>query len=83
MFARLGELRPGDRVEVWRGGQRLAFRVTGLLRTRKDRFPTDVVYGPTPGAELRLVTCGATSTGGGALPGQRRGLRGDGRPGPA
>ncbi|MFE9193666.1 class F sortase [Micromonospora sp. NPDC007208] len=58
VFARLGELRPGDRVEVWRGGQRLAFRVTGSLRTRKDSFPTDVVYGPTPGAELRLVTCG-------------------------
>ncbi|WFE52614.1 class F sortase [Micromonospora sp. WMMD1155] len=58
VFARLGELRPGDRVEVWRGGQRLAFRVTGSLRTRKDRFPTSVVYGPTPNPELRLVTCG-------------------------
>ncbi|MEH1168409.1 class F sortase [Micromonospora sp. CPCC 205539] len=58
VFARLGELRPGDRVEVWRGGQRVSFRVTGSLRTRKDRFPTAVVYGPTPGAELRLVTCG-------------------------
>ncbi|MFC0504454.1 class F sortase [Micromonospora costi] len=58
VFARLGELRPGDTVEVWRGGQRLAFRVTGSLRTRKDRFPTATVYGPTPGPELRLVTCG-------------------------
>ncbi|WP_444948349.1 class F sortase [Micromonospora ureilytica] len=58
VFARLGELRPGDLVQVWRGGQRLSFRVTGSLRTRKDRFPTDVVYGPTPRAELRLVTCG-------------------------
>ncbi|MGW3602645.1 class F sortase [Micromonospora sp. NPDC005161] len=58
VFARLGELRPGDRVEVWRGRQRLSFRVTGSLRTRKDRFPTAVVYGPTPGPELRLVTCG-------------------------
>ncbi|MEU8210987.1 class F sortase [Micromonospora sp. NPDC049044] len=58
VFARLGELRPGDRVEVWRGGQRLPFRVTGSLRTRKDRFPTAAVYGPTPGAELRLITCG-------------------------
>ena len=36
----------------------LPFRVTGSLRTRKDRFPTAVVYGPTPGPELRLVTCG-------------------------
>ncbi|MET8122190.1 class F sortase [Micromonospora sp. NPDC005189] len=58
VFARLGELRPGDLVEVWRGGQRLSFRVTGSLRTRKDQFPTAVVYGPTPGAEVRLVTCG-------------------------
>lgn len=58
VFARLGELRPGDLVEVWRGGQRLSFRVTGSLRTRKERFPSAVVYGPTPGAELRLVTCG-------------------------
>ncbi|MDG4805356.1 class F sortase [Micromonospora sp. WMMD1120] len=58
VFARLGELRPGDRVEVWRGGQLLSFRVTGSLRTRKDSFPTALVYGPTPGAELRLVTCG-------------------------
>ncbi|MGW3784032.1 class F sortase [Micromonospora chokoriensis] len=58
VFARLGELRPGDPVEVWRGGQRLVFRVTGSLRTRKDQFPTAVVYGPTPNAELRLVTCG-------------------------
>ncbi|MEO3769386.1 class F sortase [Micromonospora sp. B9E7] len=58
VFARLGELRSGDRVEVWRGGQRLVFRVTGSLRTRKDQFPSAVVYGPTPNAELRLVTCG-------------------------
>ncbi|MEV6369229.1 class F sortase [Micromonospora musae] len=58
VFARLGELRPGDTVEVRRGGQWLSFRVTGALRTRKDRFPTSTVYGPTPGAELRLITCG-------------------------
>ncbi|MFC3500485.1 class F sortase [Micromonospora krabiensis] len=58
VFARLGELRPGDTVEVWRGGQRLTFRVTGSLRTRKDAFPTAAVYGPTPGPELRLITCG-------------------------
>ncbi|MET8279087.1 class F sortase [Micromonospora sp. NPDC005174] len=58
VFARLGELRSGDRVQVWRDGQWLSFRVTGSLRTRKDQFPTAVVYGPTPNAELRLVTCG-------------------------
>jgi hypothetical protein len=58
VFARLGELRPGDRVEVRRGDRWLPFRVTGSLRVAKDRFPTTRVYGPTPGPELRLVTCG-------------------------
>jgi hypothetical protein len=24
----------------------------------KEAFPTNAVYGPTPGPELRLVTCG-------------------------
>ncbi|MDO3704586.1 class F sortase [Micromonospora sp. C28SCA-DRY-2] len=58
VFARLGELRPGDRVQVWRGDRVVPFRVTGTLRAGKDRFPTSAVYGPTPGPELRLVTCG-------------------------
>ncbi|MEU4678037.1 class F sortase [Micromonospora sp. NPDC023737] len=58
VFAHLDELRPGDTVEVRRGGQWLPFRVTESLRTRKDRFPTAAVYGPTPGPELRLITCG-------------------------
>jgi hypothetical protein len=58
VFARLGELRPGDRIEVWRGDRRVTFRVTGALRTPKDAFPTATVYGPTPGPELRLITCG-------------------------
>ncbi|MFI9640156.1 class F sortase [Micromonospora sp. NPDC051925] len=58
VFARLGELRSGDRIEVWRGDRRVTFRVTGTLRTRKDTFPTATVYGPTPGPELRLITCG-------------------------
>ena len=25
---------------------------------RSDQFPTGKVYGPTPDAELRLITCG-------------------------
>ncbi|MFJ6196315.1 class F sortase [Micromonospora sp. NPDC092111] len=58
VFARLGELRPGDRIEVWRGDRPVSFRVTGALRTPKDAFPTATVYGPTPGPELRLITCG-------------------------
>lgn len=58
VFVRLGELRPGDRVEVRRGAGWVPFRVTHSLRTPKARFPTADVYGPTPGPELRLVTCG-------------------------
>ena len=41
-----------------RGGSTLTFRVTDVEQYRKDVFPVDVVYGPTPGPELRLVTCG-------------------------
>ena len=36
------------------------FRVTKVASYPKDRFPTAAVYGPTPDAELRLITCGGT-----------------------
>jgi hypothetical protein len=32
--------------------------VTGVQSYLKTRFPTQAVYGPTPDAELRLITCG-------------------------
>ncbi|MFF5172034.1 class F sortase [Micromonospora sp. NPDC000089] len=60
VFAHLAELRRGDRVEVQVAGRWVGFRVTGMLRTRKDAFPTATVYGPTPVPELRLITCGGT-----------------------
>ena len=34
------------------------FRVTAVQEYLKDEFPTQAVYGPTPDAELRLITCG-------------------------
>jgi hypothetical protein len=34
--------------------------VTAVRTFPKSRFPTAAVYGPTPDAELRLVTCGGT-----------------------
>ena len=40
---------------LFRGGE---FRVTENRTYLKDHFPTDTVYGPTPDAELRLITCG-------------------------
>jgi hypothetical protein len=36
----------------------VGFTVTAADRYPKDDFPTAAVYGPTPRAELRLVTCG-------------------------
>ncbi|MEE6260564.1 sortase domain-containing protein [Plantactinospora sonchi] len=57
VFHRLPELEPGDLVEVRRGNRWLRFRVTGASRHAKADFPTTVVYGPTPGPELRLITC--------------------------
>lgn len=58
VFWDLEDLRPGDRVEVERSdGSTVAFAVTRSLVVRKDGFPTAEVYGPTPDAELRLITC--------------------------
>jgi hypothetical protein len=34
------------------------FRVYAEHMFAKDRFPTEQVYGPAPGPELRLITCG-------------------------
>jgi len=61
VFFRLSSLRPGDRVYVRRADGTLAvFLVTAVRQYPKDGFPTSAVYGPTPDAELRLVTCGGT-----------------------
>ena len=59
VFARIDELTPGDEVLVDRAdGTTARFTVTGVARYPKHEFPTGAVYGPTPRAELRLVTCG-------------------------
>ncbi|WP_100501736.1 class F sortase [Geodermatophilus chilensis] len=59
VFYRLRDLAPGDEVLVDRAdGTTARFTVTGVGRYPKDEFPTEAVYGPTPRAELRLVTCG-------------------------
>ena len=59
MFYRLRELRAGDPVVVVRAdGSRVRFVVDRVEQYPKRRFPTEDVYGPTPRAELRLVTCG-------------------------
>jgi hypothetical protein len=59
VFFRLSELRRGDDVFVKRAdGTTAEFRVTSVQTYLKDHFPTGQVYGPTPDAELRLITCG-------------------------
>ena len=59
MFFNLGDLRPGDKVLVTRADRLIAvFRVDGVRRYPKDQFPTQLVYGATDHAALRLITCG-------------------------
>ncbi|MFI7600328.1 class F sortase [Actinoplanes sp. NPDC049681] len=61
IFARLGTVRPGTRVAVDRAdGSTVTFRVTGVSRVPKVKFPTDLVYAPSLDATLRLVTCGGS-----------------------
>ena len=59
VFYRLDELKTGDDVYVKRAdGTSAEFRVTEIKQYLKDKFPTQTVYGATPDAELRLITCG-------------------------
>jgi hypothetical protein len=58
-FWRLPDVRAGQEVVVTRAdGRRVRFVVDRLEQHRKDAFPTEAVYGPTPETALRLITCG-------------------------
>lgn len=58
IFFRLGELRPGDKVEVTRADHTVAtFRVDSLENYPKAKFPTQTVYGNINHAGLRLISC--------------------------
>jgi hypothetical protein len=58
VFYRLGELRPGDQVEVVGASSASAmFTIERAERVEKTAFPTDEVYGPVDRPELRLITC--------------------------
>jgi sortase (surface protein transpeptidase) len=64
VFYRLTELAPGDIITVSDDtGNTLRFTVERLEQHDKDRFPTDVVYGPTDEPTLRLITCGGSFDG--------------------
>lgn len=59
VFFELANLRPGDEVMVTRAdGVVAVFRVDEVARYPKDDFPTELVYGASDRALLRLITCG-------------------------
>ncbi|GAB3684530.1 hypothetical protein GCM10028814_23510 [Angustibacter aerolatus] len=61
VFYRLRELRIGDEVVVVRAdGRKVRFTVDDVQQYPKNKFPTDEVYGPSPGPVLRLITCGGS-----------------------
>jgi sortase (surface protein transpeptidase) len=61
VFFDLSQLRPGDRIYVRRAdGTMVIFSVAQVHMYLKTAFPTAAVYGPAPGAQLRLITCGGT-----------------------
>lgn len=59
VFYRLGVLKPGQTVDVTRADRAVAeFVVDRVESYPKDTFPSLQVYGNTPDAQLRLITCG-------------------------
>ncbi|MEV6912038.1 class F sortase [Amycolatopsis sp. NPDC051071] len=60
-FFRLRDLRAGDEIRIKRSdGREGLFWVDSVQRYPKNDFPTQAVYGPTPGSALRLITCGGS-----------------------
>ena len=58
VFAHLKQLVAGDRVTVTLSdGSQSTFAVDSAINVEKKTFPTQEVYGPTPDAQLRLITC--------------------------
>jgi sortase (surface protein transpeptidase) len=58
VFFRLRSLLRGDVITVQSGPSVFTFEVWKVLTYSKARFDTTAVFGPTPDAELRLITCG-------------------------
>ncbi|HET9897930.1 MAG TPA: class F sortase [Streptosporangiaceae bacterium] len=59
VFYRLGDLRPGDVVEVrLADGTTAVFRITGVRQYLKSKFPARIIYAATRYSALRLITCG-------------------------
>lgn len=64
VFYNLKKLKKDEKIEVHRDdGSTAVFAVDEVDTFKKDRFPTDKVYGDTHGkAELRVITCGGDLT---------------------
>ncbi|WP_395293140.1 class F sortase [Kitasatospora hibisci] len=61
VFLLLSLLLPGNKVEVQRADGTVAvFSVDSVETFSKSAFPDQKVYGKTPDAQLRLITCGGT-----------------------
>ncbi|MFJ2781203.1 MULTISPECIES: class F sortase [unclassified Kitasatospora] len=61
VFLLLRKLAPGSTVDVTRAdGVVATFSVDAVRRYSKDQFPDQDVYGDSPDAQLRLITCGGT-----------------------
>lgn len=61
VFWRLGELLPGDIIEVARVDATIAkFRVDSVKQYPQDNFPTEEVYGDINYAGIRVITCSGT-----------------------
>jgi hypothetical protein len=61
VFWNLAAVRPGAEVDVMRlDGRTAVFTVDAVRAYPKAGFPAAQVYGPAPGAQLRVVTCGGT-----------------------
>jgi sortase (surface protein transpeptidase) len=59
VFGDLHRLKHGDRITVLRADRSSAIFLVDRVRAfDKDEFPTATVYGNTPDAALRLITCG-------------------------
>ncbi|HWU08575.1 MAG TPA: class F sortase [Streptomyces sp.] len=63
VFYALGSLKKGTAVEIGRrDGRTAVFSVDAVEVYDKDEFPDKRVYGATPHASLRLITCGGGFT---------------------
>ncbi|MFR9806392.1 class F sortase [Pseudonocardia sp. RS010] len=63
-FTRLSAVAVGDEIRVARAdGTTALFTTYRVAQYAKSAFPTEEVYGDTPGAELRLITCGGAFDG--------------------